>query len=238
MMFLRTLAVWVFGLPITIFLFFVILLSVLFERKGRTVHSIGSFWSRIILALSGVKVKIKGLENIPRDRPVIFLSNHQGAFDIPALQGFLPVQFRWVAKKSLFKIPIIGWSMTLAGYVGIDRDNPAEALKNMEEAAEKMKKGTSVLVFPEGTRSTTGELLPFKRGAFMLARKSGVPIVPVAIRGTTGIMKKGSLLINPADVVISVGAPIATDGSDEKDLRSKTKKVIEGLFNEGVKGIA
>lgn len=235
---LRTLAVWLLGLPVTIVLFLMVLLTLPFERQGRAVHSIGAFWSRVLLALAGVRVETRGLENVPRDTPVIFLSNHQGAFDIPALQAFLPVQFRWVAKKSLFRIPVIGWSMSLAGYIGIDRDNPAEAIKNMEEAAAKMRAGTSVLVFPEGTRSATGKLLPFKRGAFMLARKSGVPIVPVAVSGTSGILARGGFLIRPSRVRIAVGRPISTASSDEKDLRGATKRAIESLFEGGLRDSA
>ncbi len=235
MTFVRTLAVWLLGLPITIALFAVVLLTLPFERQGRAIHSIGSFWSRILLALAGIRVELKGMDNIPRGVPVVLLSNHQGAFDIPALQAFLPLQFRWVAKKSLFKIPIIGWSMSLARYIAIERENPQEAMKSMEEASERIRNGTSVLVFPEGTRSTTGELLPFKRGAFMLATKSGALIVPVAISGTSGIMKKGGFLIRPSKVTISVGKPIAPGESGEKDLRNMTKKAIEALFNEGMR---
>lgn len=230
---LRTLAVWLLGLPITIALFLLVLLSLPFERQGRAVHSIGAFWSRVLLALSGVRVDLKGRENIPSGRAVIFVSNHQGAFDIPALQAFLPVQFRWVAKKSLFRIPVIGWSMSLAGYVGIDRDNPVEAMKNMEEASEKIRKGTSVLIFPEGTRSGSGRLLPFKRGAFVLAKKSGVPVVPVAINGTSDIMRRGGFLIRPSRVRIRIGKPVPAGQSDEKEIRNKMKKAIEELLRDG-----
>lgn len=225
-MFPRTLIVWALGLPVTIFLFIIVLLSLLVDRTGAMIHSIGALWCRIILALSGVRVRVNGAENIPGDGPVIFLANHQGAFDIPALQANLPVQFRWVAKKSLFSIPVIGWSMTLAGYIAIERENPQLAYKSMEDAAERIRGGTSVLIFPEGTRSETGKLLPFKRGAFTLAAKSGATVVPVAISGTSGIMKKGSLLINPAEVTITIREPMASTGVEEKDLRNMTKRAI------------
>ena len=124
----------------------------------------------------------------------------------------------------------MGWSMSLTGYISIDRDNPAEAVKSMEEAAERMAKGVSVVIFPEGTRSETGALLPFKRGAFMLAKKSGVPIVPVAIQGTNRIKRKGSFLVNPAKVRISIGRPIPIGASDEKELRNMTKRQIEEMI--------
>src|SRR3989344_8926187 len=121
MMLIRTLYVWLFGLPVTIFLFMLVIISLIFDRSGKDMHSIGRLWSRSLLFLSGVTVEVKGLENILTDKPQIFASNHQGAFDILALQAFIPIQFRWVAKRSLFKIPIIGWSMSLAGYVSMDR---------------------------------------------------------------------------------------------------------------------
>ncbi|MEK6600011.1 MAG: lysophospholipid acyltransferase family protein, partial [Deltaproteobacteria bacterium] len=118
-MLIRTLSVWLIGLPVTIFIFILVIISLAFDRSGNSIHSIGALWSRILLFLSGVTVEIKGAENLLQDSPQILASNHRGAFDILALQGFIPIQFRWVAKKSLFKIPIIGWSMSLAGYVSI-----------------------------------------------------------------------------------------------------------------------
>lgn len=238
MVLLRSVAVWVLGLAVTVLSFFVILLLRPFDRSANLMHSVCVLWARSIMALSGVRLEVKGLENVPKGQPVLFLSNHQGAFDIPAIQSVLPVQFRWVAKKSLFKVPFVGWSMRLAGYISIDRENPADALKSMEEAAWKMDRGASVVIFPEGTRSETGELLPFKRGAFMLARKCGRPIVPVAIDGTFRIMKKGGYLVNPAHVTISIGKPIDIGSSDEKELRNKTKRQIEAMFNTGTRKLA
>ncbi|MFQ5480572.1 MAG: lysophospholipid acyltransferase family protein [Thermodesulfobacteriota bacterium] len=229
-MYLRSILVWTAGLPVTGLLFTIILLSLLIDRSGRMVHAIGAFWCRIILTLAGVRVEIRGCENISGDKPKIFLSNHQGAFDIPVLQGYIPRQFRWVAKKSLFSIPVVGWSMTLAGYIGIERENSKKALKSLLLAAQKIKNGTSVLVFPEGTRSTTGKLLPFKKGAFLLARKSGADIVPLAVEGTKDIMKKGSLMMAPAHATLSIGKPFSTEGKTDEELMAKTLKEIEGLL--------
>lgn len=229
----RTIYVWALALPITLILFVFVLLSVLVDRSGKAVHAIGGLWSRVVLALAGVKVELAGVEKIPTDGPVIIVSNHQGAFDIPALQGHLPLQFRWVAKKSLFSIPVIGWSMKLAGYIGIDRDSAGKAYKSIRDAAERIKGGTSVLIFPEGTRSYTGKMNSFKRGAFVLAARSGVPVLPVTVRGSNEVMARGSLLIRPGVIRLTVGEPIPSEGRDESALRDLTKKAIEEILNQG-----
>lgn len=236
-MFLRTLVVWGLGLLITTAFFLLILASTAIDSTGSYAHSLGRLWSRVMLSLAGVRVSITGVENLPKEGPVILASNHQGAFDIPALQGYVPVQFRWIAKKSLFKIPIIGWSMRLSGYIPVERERASKALRSIEEASKKIKGGTSVLIFPEGTRSPKDELLPFKRGSFLLAVKSGVPIVPVSIRGTREILKKGGFLIKPASVTIVLGKPIPTEGLREADLLSRTRDAIEASYN-GSKRIA
>ena len=230
-MLIRSLLVWLIGLPVTIFLFIIVILSLIFDRSGNAIHSIGRLWSRILLFLSGVTVEVEGIEHLLKDKPQILASNHQGAFDILALQAFIPIQFRWVAKRNLFKIPIFGWSMSLAGYIGIERARAGSAYKSIEEAAEKVKNGTSVLIFPEGTRSASGELLPFKRGGFLLAVKSGVPVIPISIQGTKDVMKRGSILIKPGLIKIVIGKPIQTIGVDEKVLMGNVRQAIE----EGLK---
>jgi 1-acyl-sn-glycerol-3-phosphate acyltransferase len=229
-MLFRTIVVWVAGLPITIVLFVLVLLSLLVDRSGRLVHSIGAFWCRIILALSGVRVSITGVQNLPNDRPVVILSNHQGAFDIPVLQGHIPIQFRWVAKTSLFKIPIIGWSMWLAGYIGIERGSARKAYKSLKAAALKVSSGTSVLIFPEGTRSETGELLPFKKGASVLVAMSGVDVVPVGVTGTAGIMKRGGFTVTPARVSLKIGVPFSTAGLKADEISRIAREAIAGLL--------
>jgi 1-acyl-sn-glycerol-3-phosphate acyltransferase len=230
-MYLRTLIVWVIGLVITFFLFPFALVGAFLDRSGNAVHSIGALWSRALLFLSGVRVKVTGAENIP-STPVVLASNHRGAFDIPVLQAYLPLQFRWVAKRGLFKIPLVGWAMTLAGYVSVDRKSAASAYKSIERAVEKIKKGASLLIFPEGTRNPLPGVAPFKRGGFILAIKSGAPIVPVAIKGTEDVMKKGGFLIRPSSVKVSIARPIDTKNMDEKELMDEVKSSIEKLYSE------
>ena len=229
-MILRTILVWVIGLPITALFFLLVLLSAAVDRSGRWIHSIGAIWSSIITLLAGVKIDITGKENIPSSGPVILASNHQGIFDIPVLQSSLPVDFRWVAKSSLFKIPVIGWTMSLAGYISIERESASKAFRSIEAAAEKIHSGRSVLLFPEGTRSKEDALLPFKRGLFMLATKSEVPLVPISITGTREIMKSVSPWIRPRTVRVSIGKPINTKGlgkGGEAKLMKETEEEIK-----------
>jgi len=152
------------------------------------------------------------MEQIDPARAFIFMSNHQSNFDIPVLLGHLPVPFRWLAKAELFKIPIFGRAMRGAGYIPIDRTDRPAAIESLRQAAGAIRRGISVMIFPEGTRSLDGTLKPFKKGGFVMAIEAGVPIVPVALRGTFDIMPKNRLMIRPRDVTMAIGEPIATTG--------------------------
>jgi len=161
-----------------------------FSKTGNSVHWVARLWGRSILWVSGVRVQIVGLENIDPTRSAIYMSNHQSNFDIPVFFSALPVQFRWLAKAELFKIPIFGQGMRGAGYISIDRSDRKSAMQSLSRAAESIRKGKSVLVFPEGTRSSDGALLPFKSGGFILAIDAGVPIIPMAVQGTFEVMPR------------------------------------------------
>jgi 1-acyl-sn-glycerol-3-phosphate acyltransferase len=175
---------------------------------------------------------VEGTENLAPDRPYIFAANHQSQFDILALQGFLGIDFRWLAKKELFTVPIWGTAMRRAGYIPIDRSHGRQAIKSLDRAAKKIAKGTSVIIFPEGTRSKDGKLQKFKSGAMRLAIKSGVPLVPVAITGTYKILPKGRLLVRSGQVTIQAGQPIDTQG-----YKSKDKSELAALLQEAVAGL-
>jgi 1-acyl-sn-glycerol-3-phosphate acyltransferase len=183
----------------------------LFDRKGgRLVHFVSAVpWARSILAVSGIRVRAEGIELIDVNVPRVYMSNHQSAFDIFVLLATLPLDFKFIMKEELMKIPLFGFASRRAGYIGIVRDDPRKAVKSMARAAERIRRGASVLVFPEGTRSENGSLQPFKKGGFHLALKAGADIVPVAISGTWKIMRKGSLRINPGEVRVVIGLPIA-----------------------------
>lgn len=208
-------------------LFFVLVFRVSPERT----QLLPRYWGRIILAASGVKVTVNGMENLETGRPYIFASNHQSQFDIFSMQGRFKFDFRWLAKKELFQIPLFGHAMRLAGYIPVDRSHGRKAMKSLIEAAERIASGTSVIIFPEGTRSRDGKLHVFKTGGMVLALKSGVPVVPVAIKGTYEILPKGSLLAKPGNVIIKVGKPVDTS----KYTMKQKQELAEYLHNEVAK---
>ena len=172
------------------------------------IHKIAYIWASTLLKLSGVRVDVEGVENVLTDRPQIFMSNHQSDFDILIVLANIPGQFRWIAKKELFKIPIFGKAMRNAGYIEIDRQHHDNAMKSLEEAAHKIRDGKSVVTFPEGTRSKDGTIKPFKQGMFHLAIQSGVPIIPISIVGANKIMPKRSLLIKPGRIKMIIDRPV------------------------------
>ncbi|MGD8889318.1 MAG: lysophospholipid acyltransferase family protein [Desulfobacterales bacterium] len=206
-----------------------------FTRTGNPVHLVARLWARSILFVSRIKVTVNGLSNVDSSKSFIYMSNHQSNFDIPVLLAYIPGQFRWLAKAELFKIPIFGHGMRGAGYISIDRFNRDSAFQSIDQAAKKIKDGVSVMIFPEGTRSKDGRIRPFKKGGFIMALNSGVPIVPVIVRGTWPIMSKDSLRINRGNVYLDIKQPIDTHGytRDNKQLLiDRVRAVICEGFKE------
>jgi 1-acyl-sn-glycerol-3-phosphate acyltransferase len=171
------------------------------------------------------------LKNIDPQKSYILVSNHQSTFDIFALLGYLPIQFRWTAKAELFHLPFLGWSMSRIGYISIERGSPKKAYRSMLRAAEKVNQGVSVMIFPEGTRGPGGTMQPFKKGVFLIALKSQAPILPIAIRGTEKIMAKGGWRARPGDVQIIVGPPIETAGIPSAKEQELSAAVRNALMN-------
>jgi len=193
------------------------------------------FWAKLILMISGVTVTVKGGESLKNGNPYIFAGNHQSQFDIFAVQGFLGHDFRWLAKKELFDVPIFGAALRRVGNISVDRSHSRAAVKSLDEAAQRIAAGTSVLIFPEGTRSKDGQLLPFKSGAMVLAIKAGVPVVPMAIVGTHAVLPKGRLLAKSGQVVIRLGEPIETSGYKVKqkhELAERLQAEVAALIAE------
>jgi 1-acyl-sn-glycerol-3-phosphate acyltransferase len=186
-------------------------------------------WGNLNLWAAGVKVAINGLENINGQEAYIFASNHQGWFDIFTALGKLPVRFSWLAKEELFKIPILGQAMSRIGYIPIDRKDHRKALISMNRAAQAIRQGTSVFIFPEGTRSADGIIKDFKTGGFVLAAKSQQPIVPISISGSYRILPKDSWTIHPGEIRLSISRPILTLGSDKKNRDLLLRQVREAI---------
>jgi 1-acyl-sn-glycerol-3-phosphate acyltransferase len=195
--------------------------------RTRLFQNAAHHWSRLIGFISGIKVAASGLKNIPLNKPLILVANHQGAADIPVLLGYLPVRFRFAIKKELFKIPLFGWYLRQAGYFPIDRQVILSAYKTLDQIVGILKSGESVMIFPEGTRSRDGSLGKFKRGSLMAALKSGAPVVPIAIDGSYNIMPKGTYLVRPSRIRLSVGKPIYM--TDEKEYDQKVEEVREAI---------
>jgi 1-acyl-sn-glycerol-3-phosphate acyltransferase len=175
------------------------------------------------------------MEHIPQDQPVVYASNHQSFFDILALAAVLPGKMRFVAKKELRKVPIFGAALKAAGQIYIDRQNRAKAFGAYEEAAKAVRAGMNAVVFVEGTRSRTGELLPFKKGAFVFAIAAQVPMIPIYCGGTFGILPKGSVYVRPRPITLYFGKPISTEGmvyDDRERLMQEARRVIEGFEAE------
>ena len=207
-----------------------------FSKTGNMPHLVARLWAKTILWVSGVRVTVSGTEHLRPGRSYIYMVNHQSNFDIPVLLGKLPVQFRWLAKAELFKIPVFGRGMRGCGYISIDRSNRKSAFKSLAEAAETIRNGTSVLIFPEGTRSHDGTLGSFKKGGFVLSVDAGVPIIPIIIQGTFTIMPRGRLLIRPRSVKLTIHDPIETASYTRKrkdDLMQYVREVMLSYSNPG-----
>ncbi len=168
----------------------------------------GKLWTWLIIKTAGAKVSIEGMDRIDKKKTYIYICNHQSHFDVYVLVNLLPARTRILAKKSLFYIPIFGWSIFLAGYISVKRDDQPGILKSFANVAEKIKRGRSVLFFAEGKRSLDGKLQPFKKGAFLIALKAGVPIIPISISGSEKIMPPKTFRINPGQVKVVIGNAI------------------------------
>ncbi|MEW6323278.1 MAG: lysophospholipid acyltransferase family protein [Acidobacteriota bacterium] len=203
--------------------------SSLFEPKGYFAHGCARLWSWLILATTGVRVRVEGLERVERGRTYVFVSNHQSIYDIPVLFASLPFQLRIIAKESLGSFPFLGWHLRRTGHMLVDRRRPDRSA--IFGWAERLtSRGLSLIVFPEGTRSATGAVGPFKGGGFYLAMQAGLPIVPVSVSGSRHVMLKGRLMTCPGEVRLVIHDPISTEASAEpstRDVRALASRVRE-----------
>jgi 1-acyl-sn-glycerol-3-phosphate acyltransferase len=188
-------------------------------------------WSSGLLSAGLVRVEVSYAPELDPGKSYVFLANHQSLFDIPVLIATSPGQIRMVAKRSLFLIPLFGWGMRAGGFVPVDRGDRSSARQTFASASARLSAGVSMLLFPEGTRSLDDTLLPFQRGGFLLALKSGLPIVPVGIRGSRAVQRRGSWAIHPGTIAITYGAPIdpaAYGLRRKKELIEEVRRQIAG----------
>ena len=204
--------------------------SSLFDRSGVLQHRCTVEWGRWCVRIAGVRVAVSGLEHVLRDRPQIFFSSHSSWADICVLAAHLPVQFRWLAKKELFHVPFIGWHLARSGHLKIDRGDRGSAVRLLAEAANKVREGVNVLVFPEGTRSRDGSVAGFKKGVFHLAIDAGVPIVPIRLLGTHRIVPRDAWRLRPGAVGMRVGPPIDAAGLAPADLEPLMERVRAAML--------
>jgi 1-acyl-sn-glycerol-3-phosphate acyltransferase len=232
---IRSFLLWISIVISTVGLSTLVFITFPFDRNGNIIHHYARWWAKIQLLVSGVKVKVSGLEHLDKENPYIYMSNHQGSYDIFALLSCLPVQFRWIAKKELFAIPILGWAMSAANYISIDRSEMRKALKSIERAAGKIRGGVSVVIFPEGTRSRDGFIQPFKRGGFTLALKSGVPIIPITINGSRDVMPRDSMRVRPGEIRVTIDRSVETSPYSLKE-RNVLMEKIRGILERNLAG--
>ncbi len=203
----------------------------LFDGRGRWQQGCARVWSRLILKTSGIRVAVEGLENLNVDETVIFCANHQSAMDIPILFANLPVHFRFLAKRSLFKLPFLGWHLRRSGHIPVDRDRPQEAMKSFDQAAAKIREGSSVVVFAEGRRSRDGRVGPFKGGSFYLAILAGVPVVPITLNGTRAVLKPDTYHVRPGQAEMIIHTPIPTLGLTLDDVEALGERIRDQILS-------
>src|ERR1039458_10264622 len=200
-----------------------------FDRSGNSAHQAARLWAKLLLAESFIRVRVEGMEKLDRRGNYVFVSNHASLMDIPAILSTLPQQFRFFAKKSLFRIPFLGWHLRWAAHLPVDRSNARASLKTMSDGARIIsERRISVLLFPEGGRSAHG-LRGFKEGAAYIAIKAGVPVVPMAIVGMRRLLPMGSIHLRSGEAVLRIGDPISVDGLKPSDREELTRRLYEEI---------
>ena len=209
----------------TIVLGTISVLSTIVDRRGDFGHKCALAWSWLILKTTGVTVRVEGLERLDPKRSYVFAANHQSIYDIPIVFASLPFQLRIIAKESLGRIPFLGWHLQRTGHVLVDRSKPGAG--TVKKMAKLVAAGHSLIVFPEGTRSTDGVVARFKGGSFVIALDAGLPIVPISIVGSRHVMLKGQLMVKPGTVSLIVHDPIDTTSIQREAARELADSVRE-----------
>jgi 1-acyl-sn-glycerol-3-phosphate acyltransferase len=208
-----------------------LILISLFTRSGWPAYRISAWWAYGVARCMGLTFSIRGKEKITPGASYIITPNHQGNADILALFRCLPTPFRWVIKKELLKIPLFGPALGRTGAIAIDRSNPQEAIKSLEEGKKKLEGGWSVLIYPEGTRSPDENLQPFKKGAFMMAVQTGIPILPVTCNGAFRVLPKKTIFFRPGHIEVVIAAPIQTEGLTQEDVPNLIERTRHAMLS-------
>jgi 1-acyl-sn-glycerol-3-phosphate acyltransferase len=204
-----------------------------FDPTGERQQNIARLWSRMILWTVDAKVQVEGLDKIDIKKPQVYVVNHLSAFDIPVLYTHLPFQFRILAKKELFRYPFMGWHLSRSGQIPVVLENPKASVRSLNLAVAAIRKGNSLVIFPEGGRSPNGQLQSFMGGAFYAAVKAQVDVVPIVLVGTYEMLKMNSYHIKPGPIQMVVGSPISTAGMSTRDIAKITEQariVIGDLY--------
>jgi 1-acyl-sn-glycerol-3-phosphate acyltransferase len=205
------------------------LLSSFFDHAGRIQHNLARLWSWLILRTASSPLAVQGLDRIDLAQPAIYAANHSSALDIPVLYVGLPFQFRILAKIELFRLPFVGWHLKRSGQIAIDRTDARHSMRSLSAAAQTVKAGMPLVVFPEGGRSTDGHLQPFLGGVFYVAIKAQVPIVPMAIVGAFEALPMNTYVIHPNQFRLIAGDPIPTTGLVSRDMEALSARVRQAM---------
>jgi 1-acyl-sn-glycerol-3-phosphate acyltransferase len=208
------------------------LLHAIITGQTDTIYHVGIYGARLAVWLAGVRLEVKGKQNIPAGGAVVFMPNHQSNCDPPAVASVLPPVLI-IAKAEFFRIPVLGRAMRLRGFIPVDRKNRERSIQAVEKALASLRAGHSFLAYPEGTRSPDGRLQSFKKGVFMMAMNAGAPIVPISVSGSTKIMQKGDMRIHPGTVRITFHPPVATEGCTVED-RPRIMESVRGAILSGL----
>jgi 1-acyl-sn-glycerol-3-phosphate acyltransferase len=204
-----------------------------FSSSARLIDSIIRWWARTIVRGAGIELHGERLETLDPQKRYILVANHYSYFDIPCILAAVPQPIRFMAKVSLFKIPIFGWALARSGFIPIDRKNRRTAVKSFDQAGERIRRGNTIMVFPEEGRTSERTMRQFQRGAFLLAIKSGLPILPIAIDGTYDVMCVGAKHVTPGKVTVKAGTPIPTEGAsvrEKEKLADEARGQIERML--------
>jgi 1-acyl-sn-glycerol-3-phosphate acyltransferase len=232
---LRSLGVWIVIVIATILFGLPAVPIGLAPPRGRWLYHWAGWWSRILLAAAGARVRVLHPERLDKNRAFVVAPNHSSFFDIPVLFSTMPRAIGFLAKRNLFRLPFMGWAMAAGGFVPVDRGERGRTLATIDAALRRLERGRWLVVFPEETRTRSGDLLPFKAGAALLAIRSGRPILPVAIAGTFGIQRRGEFMISPSSVAVAIGEPIEVSdktAADRAEITSRLREAVAALRDE------